>query len=191
MVELEFKKFVPEMTGDQVRQLLYPLFDFNAKSAAEAYLDTVPPKVKDAIKNHEVLVGMNHEMVNFAKGRPDKRMRENDDQGKPFEEWMYGQPPEEVQFVRFVGDEVVRLEIMKVDGEKVVRTDREVELKPKVAREEPKPAAQPANAPTLRRPGEVPLIDPSKNPPADSPSGDPPPPPQPQMPQPGSLPPGI
>lgn len=190
-VELEFHKFVPEMTGDQVRQMLSPLFDFNAKSAAEAYLDTIPPKVKEAIKNHEVLVGMNHEMVSFAKGRPEKRIRETDADGKPFEEWLYGAPPQEVQFVRFVGDEVVRLEIMKVDGEKVVRSAKEVDLKPTVAAAaEPKPAASPTKAPTLRRPGEAPDTAPDKAPAADSPA---PKLPQPTPPivQPGSLPPGI
>jgi hypothetical protein len=195
-VALEFHKFVPEMTGDQVRELLAPLFDFNAKSAVEAYLDTVPPKVKEALKNHEVLVGMNHEMVNFAKGRPEKRIRETDDQGKPFEEWLYGEPPEEVEFVRFVGDEVIRLEIMKVDGEKVVRTEKEVDVKPTVAvKEEPKPAVRPANAPSLRRPGEAPLpTGPEQAPPADKaptmPQDWPAPPPQTAPPQPGSWPPG-
>jgi hypothetical protein len=56
-VELAFDKFVPEMTGDQVRELLSPILDFHAKSAAEAYIETVPPKVKQAIKDHKVLVG--------------------------------------------------------------------------------------------------------------------------------------
>jgi hypothetical protein len=56
--------------------------------------------------------------------------------------------------VRFVGDEVARLEIMKVGGEKIVRTEKEIELKqaPSVAQEQP--TTRPANAPTLRRPGE-------------------------------------
>lgn len=197
-VALEFHKFVPEMTGDQIRQLLAPLFDFNAKSAAEAYLDSVPPKVKEAIKNHEVLVGMNREMVSFAKGRPERRIRETDDQGKPFEEWLYGEPPAEVQFVRFVGDEVVRLEIMKVDGEKVVRTEKEVDVKPTaVAKEEPQPVPRPANAPSLRRPGEAPVTGPDQTSspdnkqatPQDWPGPDSLPPSLPS-PQPGSLPPG-
>jgi hypothetical protein len=50
---------------------------------------------------------------------------------------------------------VARLEIMKVGGEKVVRTEKEVDLKTaetEVAAK--KPAAKPANAPSLLRPGE-------------------------------------
>jgi hypothetical protein len=157
-VELEFDKFVPEMTGDQVRELLSPVFDFHAKSAAEAYLETIPPIAKQAIKNHQVLVGMNREMVTAAKGKPDKKVRERDG-ATEYEEWLYGQPPQEVQFVRFVGDEVVRLEIMKVDGEKVVRTEKQVDLgasQPSLAEKQEPPKPRPTNAPTLRRPGEAP-----------------------------------
>ncbi|MFB3918053.1 MAG: hypothetical protein ACE14M_15095 [Terriglobales bacterium] len=156
VVELAFDKYVPEMTGDQVRQLLSPVFDFHAKSAAEAYLDTVPPKVKEAIKNHQVLVGMNREMVTYAKGRPERKIREQSN-GLAYEEWLYGQPPQEVQFVRFVGDEVVRLEIMKVDGERVVRTEKEVDLSALAQNKREQPAQpRPATAPSLRRPGEAP-----------------------------------
>jgi len=69
-----------------------------------------------------------------------------------YEEWIYGTPPEDVDFVRFVGDEVVRIETMKVDGQKIVRVEKEVDLgAPTVAK---KQEERPANAPTLRRPGE-------------------------------------
>ena len=161
-VTLEFDKYVPEIGPDELKKLLYPVFDFNAKSAVEAYLETVPPKVKDAIKNKQVLVGMNREMVTYALGRPPKKYREQN-----YEEWIYGAPPDPVQFVRFVGDEVVQLEIMKVDGQKIVRTEKEVDLKPAVAAAAPapsdgQPAAQQGNdaptatkRPTLKRPGEA------------------------------------
>ncbi len=150
-VDLYFDKYVPEMTGPELKQLLRPVFDFDAKSALEAYLETVSPQVKDAIKNHHVLVGMNHEMVIYAKGRPPKKVRETANQVE-YEEWIYGTPPQDVDFVRFVGDEVVRVEIMKVDGEKIVRVEKEVDLGvPTVAK---KQEERPANAPTLRRPGE-------------------------------------
>src|SRR5580704_2091731 len=74
-VDLCFDKYVPEMTGPELKQLLRPVFDFDAKSAVEAYLETVSPQVKEAIKNHHVLVGMNHEMVIYAKGRPPNKVR--------------------------------------------------------------------------------------------------------------------
>ncbi|MGP0099565.1 MAG: hypothetical protein ACLPHI_21225 [Terriglobales bacterium] len=149
-VDLCFDKYVPEMTGPELKQLLRPVFDFDAKSALDAYLETVSPKVKDAITNHKVLVGMNHEMVIFAKGRPPKKVRETVSEVE-YEEWIYGEPPRDVDFVRFVGDEVVRVETMKVDGQKVVRVDKEIDLGTTTVATK---TERPANAPTLRRPGE-------------------------------------
>ncbi|MGA7401374.1 MAG: hypothetical protein WCC99_01375 [Candidatus Sulfotelmatobacter sp.] len=155
-LDVYFDKYVPEMTAAQLRGLLYPALDFNARNKEQAYLDTVPPKVKAAIQAHHVLVGMNQEMVLHAKGKPPKKVRERAGE-TDYEEWIYGEAPADVDFVRFVGDEVVRVETMKVDGEKIVRTDREVVLQPdkdKEAKKEKEPDQRPATAPSLRRPGE-------------------------------------
>ena len=152
-VNVYFDHYVPEMTGQEFKQILRPVLDFDSKSVEEAYLETVPPKAKAAIEAHQVLVGMNREMVTYAKGRPPKKIREKQDETE-FEEWIYGEPPKDVEFVRFIGDEVVRLETMKVDGTKLVKTDKELELDPvtKVAKQQDEP--KPAGTPTLRRPGE-------------------------------------
>jgi hypothetical protein len=153
-VDLVFNGYVPELEPQQLKDLLRPVFDFNAKSAVEAYLDTLPPKIREAIKSHQVLVGMNRDMVMAAKGRPQKKIREKDGELE-YEEWIYGEPPQDVDFVRLAGDEVIRLEIMKVDGQKIVRSEKEVELEqPTVAKGSPEPAVRPPNAPSLRRPGE-------------------------------------
>jgi hypothetical protein len=153
-LDLAFDRYVPDLNAKQLKQLLDPVFDFNSKSPLEAYLETVPPKVKDAIKHHHVLVGMNEEMVIYAKGRAPNKIREKDQTGTEYEEWIYGQPPQDVEFVRFVGDEVVRVETMTVTGEKTVRTAKEVDLDRPVAKDSTEP--RPVNAPTLRRPGEAP-----------------------------------
>ena len=129
MVTLQFDGPVPEITGEQVRQMLDPVFDFKALSVAEAYAKTLPPKVQAAIKDHQVLVGMDKEMVIYAKGRAPRKIRDKDEQGHDYEEWIYGDPPQEVDFVRFNGDLVTRLEIMTVDGQKIVRTQKEVDIK--------------------------------------------------------------
>jgi len=156
-VDLYFGKYVPEMTAQQLRGLLYPVLDFNARNKEQAYLNTVPPKVKEAIQAHHVLVGMNQEMVLHAKGKPPRKVRERDG-ATEYEEWIYGEPPADVDFVRIVGEEVVRVETMKVSGEKILRTEKEVILQPpdkdkdKEAKKEP--TERPANAPSLRRPGE-------------------------------------
>ncbi len=150
-VILYFDKYVPEMTGPELKELLRPVFDFDSKSAVDAYLESVSPQIKEAIKSHHVLVGMNHEMVIYAKGRPPRKVREHADEVE-YEEWIYGTPPEDVDFVRFVGDEVIRVETMKVDGQKIVRVEKEIDLgTPTVAK---KQEEHPATAPTLRRPGE-------------------------------------
>jgi hypothetical protein len=155
-LDLYFEKYVPEMSPAQLRALLYPALDFNAHNKEEAYLDTIPPKVKEAIKAHKVLVGMNTEMVIHSRGKPPKKVREKDGDTE-YEEWIYGEPPADVDFVRIISDEVVRIETMKVGGEKIVRTDKEVIL-PKPEDQEAKKQEQdrPANAPSLRRPGEDP-----------------------------------
>src|ERR1700684_4143681 len=161
---LVFNKFVPEMTASDVRKLIIPMIDFSLKTPAEAFADTLPPKLKGAVLNHEVLVGMNREMVLKAVGQPDQKVREMDGQ-TPFEEWIYGQPPHEVQFVRFNGNRVIRLEIADVGQPPVIRdkdeTDgyfggqfvRQVRLgdAPPTA---PNQEKAPAPAPTLRQPGE-------------------------------------
>ncbi|HKT70015.1 MAG TPA: hypothetical protein VJP83_11285 [Terriglobales bacterium] len=156
-VDLAFNGHIPSLTPQQVKDMLGPVLDFSAHSAAEAYMATLPPKVRDAIKEHKVLVGMNREMVSYAKGRAPQKTRERDG-NVAYEEWIYGAPPQEVEFIRFVGDEVVRVETMKVDGTKVVDTQKQVDLKqqPTVAQQQPQaePGVRPPGAPTLRRPGE-------------------------------------
>jgi hypothetical protein len=171
-VNVYFDNYIPEMTGREFKEILRPVLDFDSKSPEEAYLETVPPKVKEAIQNHRVLVGMNHDMVTFAKGRPPKKIREHQDEAE-YEEWIYGEPPQDVEFVRFMGDEVVRLEVMKVDGQKIVRTEKEVDLEPatKVAKQEDEPS-RPPSAPTLHRPGEAKDTDDPRG--ADRPSSTPP-----------------
>jgi hypothetical protein len=154
-VTLAFDKYVPELSGDQIRDMLTPVFDFKALTEAEAYQKTLPPKVQEAIKDHKVLVGMDRDMVIYAKGRPPKKIRDKNDNGVDYEEWIYGDPPQEVEFVRFQGNIVAQLKIMTVDGQKVVRTEKEVDLgsqETQVAEKKEQP--KPANAPTLRRPGE-------------------------------------
>jgi hypothetical protein len=110
---LTFKDRVPEVSGAQVKQLLAPLISFDVKSPAKAYTDTLPDALKQAILDHQALVGMNIDMLMFAKGQPKNKMREMDGQ-MPIEIWLYGTPPEDVTFVRINGNRVIRVEIAKV-----------------------------------------------------------------------------
>jgi hypothetical protein len=120
---LDFKGAVPELTGSQVKALLAPLISFDVKTPIQAFTDTLPPKLKEAILSHHVMVGMSTEMVLYAKGQPEKKIREMEGQ-MPFEEWIYGQPPKDVEFVRINGNRVIRLEVAKM-GEKPVIFDKD------------------------------------------------------------------
>jgi len=169
---LTFKEHIPELTGKQVEALLAPLISFEVKTPIQAFTDTLPPKLKQAILDHNVLVGMNIDMVLFAKGQPQSKIREMDGQ-MPFEEWIYGKPPSDVEFVRINGNRVIRVEIAAVGKEPVIFTKDEVEgmmrtdgtpLAPETAdahsvklgdiQRDPDTQA-PAAPPSLRNPGET------------------------------------
>jgi hypothetical protein len=169
---LSFEKSVPELTGAQVKALLAPLISFDLKTPIQAFTDTLPAQLKEAILNHRVLVGMSTEMLIFAKGQPETKIHESEGQ-TPFDEWIYGKPPKDVEFVRINGNRVIRLEVAKVGQTPVIFTKDEVEglmrtdgsplISPNEARVhvsksgdvEHDPDTQAAGAPpSLRNPGE-------------------------------------
>src|ERR1700761_6530344 len=123
---LAFKDHVPALTGKQVEALLAPLISFEVKTPIQAFTDTLPPKLKDAILDHNVMVGMSTEMVLFAMGQPQRKIREMDGQ-MPFEEWIYGKPPSDIKFVRINGNRVIRVELAKVGKPPEIFTKDEVE----------------------------------------------------------------
>jgi len=167
---LQFSKPVPEMTTDDLKRLMSPVLDFSEKTAAQVFSETLPPKVRDAIKKHEVLVGMNRDMVLAAKDRPEQKVRERDEKGNEYEDWIYGKAPQDVIFVRVVGEEVTMVKIAKVGGQVVTKTEKEVDVKdgvaslaalkastsPEEAAQQPEEPKQPTRRPTLRREGEQP-----------------------------------
>ncbi len=120
---LVFPNKVPEMTPDQLKALIRPVLDFDVKTPVEAYTETLPPKIKNAILQHQVLVGMDRKMVTYALGQPERKVREQEG-GAPFEEWIYGETPKPIQFVRFVNNRVVRVETAKF-GEALVVRDKD------------------------------------------------------------------
>jgi hypothetical protein len=123
---LEFKGHIPELTGTEVEALLAPLISFGVKTPIEAFTDTLPTKLKSAILDHNVMVGMTTDMVLFAMGQPERKVREIEGQ-MPFEEWIYGSPPKPVEFVRINGNRVIRVEIAKVGEAPVIFDKDEVE----------------------------------------------------------------
>jgi len=123
---LTFEKGVPGLTGQEVKALLSPLISFDVKTPIEAFTDTLPDKLKEAVLNHQVLVGMSTEMLLYAKGQPETKSHEMEG-NMPFDEWVYGKPPKDVEFVRINGNRVIRLEIAKMGKTPEVLTKDEVE----------------------------------------------------------------
>lgn len=164
---LVFEGGVPEVTAAEVKALLDPLVDFKAKTSAEAYADTLPPKVKDAVDAHEILVGMDRRMVLASVGEPRTKHREHgsSEEGAPMvEEWIYGEPPKATQFVRFRNGHVDRLEIAAIgkpievhDKDEIGRAHEPVLQARTILNGDSSHAGEGrvAAAPTLRRPGET------------------------------------
>jgi hypothetical protein len=106
-IYLEFKKDVPDMTPDELKQLLAPFLDFTKqRSASVHWVDTLSPELKKAIQDRRPTVGMDREEVIAAIGKPEHKVRERDSEGNEIEDWIYGQPPSKTVFVRFQGERV-------------------------------------------------------------------------------------
>jgi hypothetical protein len=104
---LEFSRSIPDLTPDELKQLLSPLLDFSKqRSASVQWFDTLPPDIKKAIQDRRPLIGMDREMVVAAIGKPGHKVRERDNDGNDIEDWIYGTPPAKTIFVRFTGDRV-------------------------------------------------------------------------------------
>jgi hypothetical protein len=133
-ITLIFEGGIPEVTAAEVKALLDPVVDFKAKSAAEAFANTLVPKVRNAVERHQILVGMNKRTVIASVGEPQTKHREHTDgenAGSPvLEEWIYGQPPQATQFVRFKNGKVVRLEIAAIGKPIEVHLKNEVDDAP-------------------------------------------------------------
>ncbi len=107
---LDYGRPVPDLSADDVMTALQMFLSFSKEqSAAVNWVDTLPPQFKDAIKDQKAVVGMDHEMVLAALGRPDHKVRERDPGGSETEDWIYGNPPARTVFVTFNGDKVIRV----------------------------------------------------------------------------------
>jgi hypothetical protein len=164
-VTLVFDGPVPDLSAPEVKSLLAPVIDFSVKSTAEAYANTLPPKLRDSIAAHEVLVGMNHRMVLAAMGEPEQKIRErqsSDPKNGQYEEWIYGHEPQTIHFVRFVGDRVTIVKIAALGKPLVIHNKDEMGdyNPPQPTREIAMGDQQPGTRgrtqpPTLRKPGEA------------------------------------
>jgi hypothetical protein len=107
---LDFDKPLPEMSADDLKQYLSSVLDFSKQhSAAVQWVESLPPDIQKAIQDRQPVVGMDHDMVLAAMGRPDRKVREKGADGNEIEDWIYGKPPEKTIFVSFEGDKVTQV----------------------------------------------------------------------------------
>jgi hypothetical protein len=107
-IALLFHKPLSPIKADEVKKLLAPILDFEKRSAAEVFSESLPPEVKQAVKEGRALVGMSKDEVVMSMGRPVYRSRETKD-GVELEDWVYGQAPGKITFVTFNGNKVVKV----------------------------------------------------------------------------------
>lgn len=109
-VVIVFPGSVPSLKAADIRQMLSPIFDFEKHTAAQQYVDTLPKPIQKAIKEQRAVEGMNKDQVLLALGKPRNKSRETNDDGDEIEDWIYGDPPGKMTFVRFDEGKVVKVE---------------------------------------------------------------------------------
>jgi hypothetical protein len=109
-IYLDFDKPLPDMTAEELEQFLSGVLDFSKRhSAAVQWVESLPPDIQKAIQDKQPVVGMDHDMVLAAMGRPDRKVREKGPDGNEIEDWIYGKPPAKTIFVSFEGDKVTEV----------------------------------------------------------------------------------
>ncbi len=165
---LLFEGGIPDISAPEVKALLDPIIDFGVKTSGEAYADTLPPFLKDAIAKHDVLVGMDRKMVLASMGAPQSKIRELiSGTDRHYEEWIYGQMPQTVHFVRFEGDRVTQIRTAAMGQPIAVRDQDEMQgyVDPEDTREVAMGDSKPGDSsgdsesasappPTILKPGE-------------------------------------
>jgi hypothetical protein len=107
---VEFPGHVPDLTPDQLKEILGPFLDFaKERSASVHWIDTLPPATKQAITDRRAILGMDRDEVVAAMGKPDRKVRERDSNGNDTEDWIYGHPPDKTIFVRFTSEHVTAI----------------------------------------------------------------------------------
>jgi hypothetical protein len=108
-IAIVFPGSVPSLKAAEIRQMLSPVFDFEKHSASEQYVDRLPEPVKKAIKEQRAINGMDKDQVLLALGKPRNKSRETSQDGDEIEDWIYGDPPGKMTFVRFSEGKVVKI----------------------------------------------------------------------------------
>ncbi len=92
-ITLRLPQGVAAPTVAQARQLLSSVLDFHHRTPTVIYSPSVPPQFREAVKHHQVLLGMDEDEVFSAKGPPERKVRSTKPDGEEEDDWIYGLPP--------------------------------------------------------------------------------------------------
>ncbi len=105
-VSIQFDKTIPEITPEEVKDILSNVLDFSKKSAIKTFIESIPEEFREAVKNKQAVVGMDKELVMSALGRPLRKVRERKGEEET-EDWIYGERPHKIVFVTFLRGRVI------------------------------------------------------------------------------------
>jgi hypothetical protein len=107
-IALLFHKPLPPLKPEEIKKILAPVLDFEKRTAAQSYVESLPPEIQKAVKEKRAVEGMDRDQVLLALGKPVRKVRETKD-GEELEDWIYGTPPGRIVFVTFNGNKVVKV----------------------------------------------------------------------------------
>ena len=105
-VSIQFDKQIPNLSPEEVKNILSNVLDFSKKSATKSFIESIPDEFQEAVKNKQAVVGMDKDLVLATLGRPVRKVRERKGEEET-EDWIYGERPQKVIFVTFLNGKVV------------------------------------------------------------------------------------
>ena len=105
-VSIQFDKQIPNLTPEEVKDLLSNVLDFSKKSATKSFIESIPDEFQEAVKNKQAVVGMDKDLVLATLGRPLRKVREHKGEEET-EDWIYGERPHKIIFVTFLRGKVI------------------------------------------------------------------------------------
>jgi hypothetical protein len=99
-VSIQFDKHIPNLTPEEVKDILSNVLDFSKKSATKSFIESIPDEFQEAVKNKQTVVGMDRDLVLATLGRPIRKVREGE------RKMDYGERPHKIIFVTFHNGEV-------------------------------------------------------------------------------------
>lgn len=105
-VSIQFDKHIPNVTPEEVKDILSNVLDFSKKSATKSFIESIPEEFQEAVKNKQAVVGMDRDLVLATLGRPIRKVREHKGEEET-EDWIYGERPHKIVFVTFFQGKVI------------------------------------------------------------------------------------